>query len=213
VDCSRLVSRESDSAALAPLQQPGRLAGHDFARPRPQHPSLPVRACNGPWGPAGRPEGSVPTGRRRERGPVHGQHGDLRRSAHTVARPHRGPGPSPEDTPREPAHGVGAAVTSCWRVAGSSLRLPESAKAQPPGRVILPANGPTGDEGRARASAEMERPSHPSTQCFTASGCDDKILTRVYDKRPYIRTISADVDVVGTYRPVGFCIESNTNPF
>ena len=29
----------------------------------------------------------------------------------------------------------------------------------------------------------------------------------MYDKRPYLRTVSADVDVVGTHRPVGVGIE------
>jgi hypothetical protein len=34
----------------------------------------------------------------------------------------------------------------------------------------------------------------------------------VYDERPYFRTISADVDVVGTYRPVGIGVERYTDP-
>ncbi len=35
----------------------------------------------------------------------------------------------------------------------------------------------------------------------------------MYDKRPYLRTDSADVDVVGTYRPIGIGVERNTDPF
>ena len=34
----------------------------------------------------------------------------------------------------------------------------------------------------------------------------------MYDKRPYLRTVVADVDVVGTYRPVHFGVEGDTHP-
>ena len=35
----------------------------------------------------------------------------------------------------------------------------------------------------------------------------------MYDKRPYFRNISADVDVVGTYRPVNIAVDRDTDPF
>ncbi len=35
----------------------------------------------------------------------------------------------------------------------------------------------------------------------------------MYDKGPYLRTISADVDVFGTYRPIGVRVDGQTDPF